>query len=174
MTGKGAKSAFQYEAGGHRFQRVPPTEKRGRVHTSTITVAVLSEPSEHEVKIDPRDVTEKFIRGSGKGGQHKNKVSTCVVLSHEPSGIQVRCDGGRSQADNRLTAMGILRARLHARASEAQGKARSSKRRQQIGSGMRSDKRRTIALQRDQVTDHVTGRTVAAKKYMRGNLKDLW
>lgn len=174
MTGKGAASAFQHEAGGHRFQRVPPTEKRGRVHTSTVTVAVLTEPSEHEVHIDPRDVEEKFVRGSGKGGQHKNKVATCVMLTHKPSGIQVRCDGGRSQWANRQTALGVLRARLHEKATGQAGKRRSAERRRQVGTGMRADKRRTIAIQRDQVTDHETGRTMSAKKYLRGNLADLW
>jgi len=174
VTGRNASQAFCHESGGHRFQRVPPNEKRGRVHTSTVTVAILEEPSEHEVRIDPRDLEEQFTRGSGKGGQHRNKTDTCVILKHKPSGIQVRVDGGRSQADNRLSALGILRARLKAAGTTKKTKERNAKRRRQVGTGMRGDKVRTIAMQRDTVTDHNTGKTMRAKHYLRGNLSDLW
>ena len=174
ITGKNAKKAFRHEPGGHRFQRVPPNEKRGRVHTSTVTVTVLEEPKEHEVRIDPRDLEEQFVRGSGKGGQHKNKVATCVMLKNKPSGIQVRVDGGRSQDLNRQTALGLLRARLKEAGDVRTTRARNAQRRSQHGSGMRGDKVRTIAIQRDTVTDHRTGKTMRAKKYLRGHLGDLW
>jgi len=174
ITGKNAATAFCHEAGGHRFQRVPPNEKRGRVHTSTVTVAVLEEPSEHEVKIDPRDLEESFTRGSGAGGQHRNKTDTCVLLTHKPSGITVRVDGGRSQHINRQTALGVLRARLKAAGDERLTRDRNAKRKDQVGRGARGDKVRTIAIQRDTVHDHNTDKTMKAKQYLRGHLNLLW
>ena len=174
VTGKNAAVAFCHEAGGHRFQRVPPNEKRGRVHTSTVTVAVLEEPKEHEVKIDPRDLEEHFTRGSGAGGQHRNKTDSCVVLTHTPSGITVRVDGGRSQHINRQTALGVLRARLKVAGDERTTTERNATRRRQVGMGARGDKVRTIAIQRDTVHDHGTGKTMKAKQYLRGNLSLLW
>lgn len=173
VTGDGAAEAFAGEPGGHRYQRVPPTEKRGRVHTSTVTVAVLDEPTDAEVQIDPADLDESFTRGSGKGGQHRNKTDSCVVLVHKPSGIQVRIDGGRSQYINRQTALGVLRARLKAAANERSTTNRNASRRRQLGTGMRSDKVRTVAFQRGSVTDHRTGRTTQLKRYLRGFLADL-
>lgn len=173
VEGKKAAQTFENEPGGHRWQRVPPTEKRGRVHTSTVTVAVLGEPQEHEVRIDPSDLEESFTRGSGKGGQHRNKTDTAVVLKHRPSGFQVRVDGGRSQHSNRLMALRILRARLKD-VGESQAMAgRNARRRRQVGSGMRGDKVRTVAVQRDQVTDHRTGKTTTVRRYLRGHLRDL-
>lgn len=174
VSGKKAKQAFCHEGGGHRFQRVPPNEKRGRVHTSTITVAVLDAPTEHEVHIDPRDLEESFTRGSGPGGQHRNKTDSCVNLLHIPSGIKVRVDGGRSQTINRQTALGILRARLKDAGDTRLTKERNASRKRQVGKGSRADKVRTIAIQRDIVTDHNTGKTMKAKQYLRGNLKMLW
>lgn len=153
---------------------MPPTEKRGRVHTSTVTVAVLEEPSEREVRIDPRDVEETFSRGSGPGGQHRNKTDTCVSLRHVPSGVTVRVDGGRSQHVNRQTALALLRARLKEAADVSATQSRNASRRGQVGCGARGDKTRTIAIQRDQVTDHGTGKSMAAARYMRGHLRDLW
>lgn len=174
VSGRGALRVFRHEPGGHRFQRVPPTEKRGRVQTSTVTVAVLEEPAEHEVHIDPKDLEESFTRGSGKGGQHRNKTDTCVVLKHVPSGISVRVDGGRSQHINRQTALGVLRARLRQAEGEKVTTDRNRHRRDQVGTGMRGDKVRTIAMQRDSVTDHRTGKTMKAKDYLRGNLRGIW
>ena len=173
VTGKHAKRAFQHEPGGHRWQRVPPTEKRGRVHTSTVTVAVLDEPTGEALHIDPGDLDESFTRGSGKGGQHRNKTDTCVQLVHRPSGVRVRVDGGRSQTTNRETAMQLLQAKLEA---EHRGRATATRNRErveQLGSGMRGDKVRTVALQRDTVTDHRSGRSISAKAYQRGQLGKL-
>jgi len=174
ISGKNADIAFCHEAGGHRFQRVPPNEKRGRVHTSTVTVAVLQEPKAHEVELDERDLDESFTRGSGPGGQHRNKTDTCVILVHRPSGIKVRVDGGRSQPINRQTAREVLRARLLVAGTTKRVKERNSKRRKQIGGGARGDKARTIAIQRDTVHDHNTDKTMRAKLYMRGHLSELW
>lgn len=174
VTGRGAAGAFCHEPGGHRFQRVPPNEKRGRVHTSTVTVAVLDLPEEREFQIDPRDLDEVFTRGSGKGGQHRNKTDTCVVLKHLPTGITVRVDGGRSQHVNRQTALEVMRARLKSQVDDRATRGRNRDRRRQVGSGMRGDKVRTVAIQRDTVTDHRTGKTMKAKQYLRGNLRPLW
>jgi len=174
VWGREAARCFAHESGGHRFQRVPPNDKRGRVHTSTVTVAVLREPTERDVFIDPRDLEESFTRGSGKGGQHRQKNDTCAVLRHRPSGVRIRVDGGRSQSLNRQTAFALLRARLQAIEDRKRGQTRNDERRRQLGSGMRGDKRRTIALQRDTVTDHISGRSMRAKAYLAGRLRELW
>lgn len=139
-----------------------------------MTVAVLAEPEEHELRIDPRDLDESFTRGTGKGGQHRNKTDSCVVLSHKPSGITVRIDGGRSQHINRQTALGVLRARLRAERDAKETKGRNADRKAQVGRGARGDKRRTVALQRDQVTDHVTGKRTTWEAYQKGALRRLW
>ena len=152
---------------------MPPTEKRGRTHTSTITVAVLREPTQAEIRLDPRDVDVKTCRGSGAGGQHRNVTDSAVQATHIPSGIQVRCEGERSQHMNREAALGLLRARLLQRAQTEARDGRARERRQQVGTGMRGDKVRTIAIQRDQVVDHRTGKRISAKAFLRGNLDGL-
>jgi peptide chain release factor 1 len=130
----------------------------------------MNEPKTREVSLDERDLEEHFTRGSGKGGQHRNVTDSAVRLKHKPTGLQVKLDGGRSQAANRQTAREVLTAKLLA----AQGSdGRNDNRKLQVGSGMRGDKVRTVATQRDQVTDHRTGRTTTAKRYLRGNIKDL-
>jgi peptide chain release factor 1 len=173
VTGRGAEQVFAHESGGHRWQRIPVTEKRGRVHTSTVTVVVLDEPRAGEFEIDPRDLEEKFTRGSGCGGQHRHKTSSAVQLRHKPTGVCVRCEDGRSQAHNRETALRLLRAKLVEAKRQAEFDARAHERRTQAGSGQRGDKVRTVAVQRDQVTDHRTGRTCSFREYMRGNLRLL-
>lgn len=172
-SGKDADRIFQNEAGGHRWQRIPPNEKRGRVHTSTVTVACLSEPTEVEVRLDPRDLTEKTCRGSGAGGQHRNKTDSAVILTHAPTGLVVRCETERSQHANRDNAMRLLRARIYAQEHEIASRARAQDRKRQVGSGMRADKIRTVALQRNQVTDHRSGCQIPAKEYLRGELERL-
>ncbi len=171
--GRAAARLFAPEAGGHRWQRVPPNEKRGRVHTSTVTVAVLEEPAPAEVRVHPRDIDERFVRGSGAGGQHRNKTSTAVALLHRPSGIRVRVDGGRSQHLNRQTALDILRARLLQRQREQHTGAINRRRRDQVGSGMRGDKVRTIQVRNGKVRDHRTGKRTSVRRYLRGHLEDL-
>jgi peptide chain release factor 1 len=173
-SGKGVERAFHNEAGGHRYQRVPPTEKRGRVHTSTVTVAVLAVPEQRELRIDQKDLEWKTCRGSGAGGQHRNTTDSAVQLTHLPTGVSVRCESERSQHQNKALALDVLRARIgQAQAAEVRT-GRNAARRQQVGSGMRADKVRTIAIQRDQVHDHRTGRRMSAKAYLRGSVDGLW
>jgi peptide chain release factor 1 len=169
VDGKGARDAFAHEAGGHRWQRVPPNDKRGRVHTSTITVAVLDEPTEVELPtLDPRDLDITTCRSSGNGGQNVQKTDSAVQIRHIPTGLIVRCETERSQTYNRATAIAILRARLHEARQHSANAERADTRRRQIGSGQRGDKRRTIAVQRDSVVDHVSGRAWRYDDYERG------
>lgn len=169
VSGKGAEAIFEHESGGHRWQRIPPTEKRGRVQTSTITVAVLSQPTQAQVCLREEDIEETTCRGSGNGGQHKQKTDSAVQLKHKPTGLIVRCEAERSQHANKETARTVLRARLWEAQQQALTGARDQTRRTQIGSGMRGDKRRTIRVQDGQVNDHVTGKTWRYKDYVRGN-----
>lgn len=159
---------FRDEPGGHRWQRVPPNEKRGRVHTSTITVAVLPEATEAQVYLDPRDLDTDTCRGSGPGGQYRNKTESAVVIRHIPSGLVVRCESERSQHQNRATALALLRSRLWEAAQAKLDGGLAAMRRGQVGSGMRGDKRRTIRVQDGTVTDHVTGRRWTFRLYERG------
>lgn len=174
ISGQRAWELFQHEAGGHRWQRVPPTEKRGRVHTSTVTVAVLPIPSEVTVPIQEKDLEIKVCRGSGAGGQHRNVTDSAVQITHRPSKISVRCENERSQHQNKMLAMEILRTRLQQAASSRAEEEYAKNRRQQIGSGQRGDKVRTIAVQRDQVIHHSTDRRVSVGEYLRGFLEKLW
>ncbi|HZO14992.1 MAG TPA: peptide chain release factor-like protein [Polyangiaceae bacterium] len=166
--GRRAAELFRHEAGGHRWQRVPPNDKRGRVHTSTITVAVLPEPSAAQVIIADKDLVESTCRGTGSGGQKRNKTESTVLLKHLPTGIQVRCETDRSQTYNREMALLMLRARLHELETRRLQEERAAHRRHQVGSGMRGDKRRTIRCQEGVVVDHVTGRRWDLKRYLRG------
>jgi len=167
-VGPDADAVFRDEPGGHRWQRIPPNEKRGRVHTSTITVAVLPEATEANVRLDPRDLEFTTCRGSGPGGQYRNKTESAVVLKHRPSGLVVRCESERSQHQNRATALALLRSRLWAASKADHVSAVAAARRGQVGSGMRGDKRRTIRCQEGAVTDHVTGRRWSLAAYQRG------
>lgn len=169
VSGRGTTALFLGEVGGHRWQRVPPTEKRGRVQTSTITVAVLEEPRQIDLTIRPQDVDVETMRGSGAGGQHRNKTDSAVRMRHRPTGIEVRCESERSQHANRDLALRVLAARVLEQQQSARDGARSADRRRQVGSGMRGDKRRTIRTQDDQVTDHVDGRTWRYAAYTRGD-----
>lgn len=173
VAGATAWAWFRHEAGGHRWQRVPPTEKRGRVHSSTVTVVVLEPVRAAEVRIAAHELEESFTRGSGPGGQHRNKTSTAVLLRHLPSGLVVRVDGGRSQSVNRDTALELLRARLKQRAREQQQQGLEAARRQQAGSGMRGDKIRTVQVQSDLVVDHRRGTRASYRSYARGQLDGL-
>jgi len=166
--GKKVEETFANEAGGHRWQRVPPNDKRGRVQTSTVTVAVLSEPEESELNLPASELEISTCRGSGAGGQHRNKTDSAVIIVHRPSGVTVRCESERSQYQNRRTAMALLKARLQERIDAEASKSRDGSRRQQVGSGMRGDKRRTIRCQDGQVNDHVTGKSWRLKEYLRG------
>ena len=173
VTGKGARAGFEHEAGGHRWQRVPPTEKRGRVHSSTVTVVVLEPSAAAAVKIEPDELEEQFTRGSGAGGQHRNKTSTAVILRHRPSGLVIRVDGGRSQHLNRQTALELLQVKLQTQAREAAIAGRNAARKQQAGSGMRGDKIRTVQVQGDVVVDHRRGTRTSYRVYVREQLDAL-
>lgn len=147
---------------------MPPTEKRGRVHSSTITVAVLDEPVEAALVIAPADLEWQTCRGSGAGGQHRNKTETAVQLRHRPTGTAVRCESERSQAQNRRTALALLRAKLWEAQQRAQAAARAQERREQLGTGERGDKRRTVRVQDGQVVDHQSGRRWRLRDYLKG------
>lgn len=148
---------------------MPPNEKRGRVQTSTVTVAVLAEPTEVQVRLDDRDLEILTCRSSGAGGQNVNKTETAVQVRHIPTGLMVRCENERSQKQNRETALALLRARLWEAEQNKVNAARAHNRRIQLGSGMRGDKRRTIRVQDGQVNDHITGRVWQLKPYLRGD-----
>jgi peptide chain release factor 1 len=169
VTGARAAETFRNESGGHRWQRVPRTEKRGRVQTSTVTVAVLDEATETQVTLLDRDLEWKAIRGSGAGGQARNKTSNAVQLWHKPTGTMVRCESERSQDQNLRNAKAMLRARLLQQRSGAATSAEAAARRAQLGSGQRGDKVRTIRVQDGQVHCHVTGRRWQYKAYLRGD-----
>lgn len=169
VDGKTSARVFENDPGGHRWQRIPDTEKNGRIQTSTITVAVLEMPKKTNVVVLDRDLDYKFCRGSGSGGQHKNVTDSAVKLTHKPTGIVVRCESGRSQYLNKATALEILKAHLEGYASSEASRDAKQKRKRQVGTGMRSDKIRTIRVQAGTVKDHVTGKTWEYKKYKRGD-----
>jgi len=143
LSGEGAYDSLEQESGVHRVQRIPKTEKSGRVHTSTATVAVLPEVEPKEVKINDSDLETTFSRAGGPGGQNVNKVETAVRIIHKPTGLAVRCTSERSQLKNREKAMSILVAKIELAEREQEHKKLSAERKQQIGTGDRSEKIRT-------------------------------
>ncbi len=144
-------------------------DRTGKVHTSTVTVAVLEEPTSGQLTLNMADVDITACRGSGAGGQHRNKVSSAIQIKHRPTGLYVRCETERSQHQNREIALAVLRARLwEARQRETSQQANGI-RRDQIGSGMRGDKRRTVALHRGEAVDHITGKRWRIADYIKGN-----
>jgi len=175
VIGKNAGKLFQKESGIIRWQRVPPTERKGRVHTSTITVAVLPESQKAEQLSFRKDELEiKTARGSGAGGQHRNVTDSAVQIKHKPTGIIVRCESERSQKQNKENALSVISAKLQAIADREAYLNRRSKRKQQVGSGGRGEEKiRTIRVQAGKVYDHINDKTITYKAYSRGQLGEL-
>jgi peptide chain release factor 1 len=154
LDGEGVYEKLRFETGVHRVQRVPATEKMGRVHTSTASVAILPLRKKSKIEINPADIEMEFSRSGGAGGQNVNKVETAVRLIHKPSGIDVRSSSERSQLKNREKAMSILTAKLEAMNEEEEAKKYAANRKGQIGTGDRSEKIRTYNILQDRITDH--------------------
>ena len=166
VDGDGAYSRLKYESGVHRVQRVPETETQGRIHTSTATVAVMPEAEEVELELDPKDLRIDTFRSSGAGGQHINKTSSAIRVTHLPTGMVVECQDQRSQRENKEQALKVLRSRLLQQKQEAYDQEYNAKRQSQVGSGDRSEKIRTYNFPQDRVTDHRIGLTLR-------NLQDI-
>lgn len=174
IQGKGAFSRFKYESGVHRVQRVPVTESGGRVHTSTVTVAVLPEAEDVEFKIDPADLQVDTYRASGAGGQHVNKTSSAIRITHIPTGTVVTCQDQRSQHKNRDKAMRHLRSILLEEEKSRQAADIASERRDQVGTGDRSERIRTYNYSQGRVTDHRIGLSLYnLENILNGDIDEL-
>jgi peptide chain release factor 1 len=174
IQGRGAWSRLKYERGVHRVQRVPATESSGRIHTSTVTVAVLPEAEDVDVRVDDRDVRVDVYRSSGPGGQGVNTTDSAVRLTHLPTGLVVTCQDERSQIKNRAKAMRVLKARLLERAQDEQQAAIAADRKSQVGTGERSERIRTYNFPQTRVTDHRIGLTLhRLPDVLEGDLDEL-
>ena len=174
ITGKGAYSRLKFESGVHRVQRVPDTEASGRIHTSTVTVAVLPVVEDVEVEINPSDIKMEVFRSSGAGGQHINKTSSAVRLIHEPTGIVVECQTERSQFQNKDNAMRMLKTKLYDMEKQKQDSEIRNARKSQVGSGDRSEKIRTYNYPQGRITDHRIGFSIyQMEDFLNGNLDEM-
>lgn len=174
INGDGAYSRFKYESGVHRVQRVPETESQGRIHTSTTTVAVLPEADEVEMEINPKDLKIDTFRSSGAGGQHINKTSSAIRITHLPTGMVVECQDERSQYKNKDKAMKVLKSRLLQEKQQAQDSAISAERKSQVGSGDRSERIRTYNYPQGRLTDHRIGLTLyKLEDILNGDLDEV-
>ena len=174
IVGEGAYSRLKYESGVHRVQRVPETESQGRIHTSTVTVAVLVEADEVELEINPADLRIDVFRASGAGGQHINKTESAVRITHIPTGLVVECQDERSQYKNKDRAMKILRSRLYEMMLQEQNEKIASERKMQVGTGDRSERIRTYNFPQGRMTDHRIGLTLyRLEDIMNGNLDEI-
>jgi len=175
ISGEGIYGRLRYESGVHRVQRVPKTEASGRIHTSAVTVAVLPEPEEVEVQIAPEDLRVETFRASGPGGQHVNKTSSAVRITHVPSNMVVSCQDEKSQHKNRQKAMKVLRSRLYDLAEAEKRAERDQERRSQVRSGDRSEKIRTYNFPQNRVTDHRINRSFYdLENMLMGHLDELF
>ena len=174
IAGQGAYSRLKFESGVHRVQRVPETESQGRVHTSTVTVAVLPEAEEVDFQIDPTDLQIDTFRSSGAGGQHINKTESAIRITHLPTGVVVECQDERSQYKNKEKAMKVLRSRLLEAKIAEQNAAIAADRRAQVGTGDRSERIRTYNYPQGRLTDHRIGYTsYQLANNLNGDLDDL-
>lgn len=173
IAGEGVWANLGFESGTHQVKRVPETETQGRVHTSTATVAVLPEPEEVEIELNPTDVKESITTSTGPGGQNVNKVATAVHLIHEPSGIEVRMQDTKSQAQNREKAWQLLRARLFEMQKAKIDAQRSEKRNSMIGSGSRAEKIRTYRFKDNLIVDHRLSGNYNLTDIMSGNMQPM-
>ena len=174
VIGDGAYSRFKFESGVHRVQRIPVTESNGRIQTSTVTVAVLPEAEEVEVEVNPADIKIESCKSSGAGGQHINKTESAVRLTHKPTGIVIECDQERSQFQNKDRAMKILYTKLYDAKQHEQEQMIASTRKNQVGSGDRSEKIRTYNYPQSRVTDHRIGKTLfTLGAFMNGDIDGL-
>jgi len=174
IEGEGAYSRFKYESGVHRVQRVPETETSGRIHTSTVTVAVLAEAEDVEIEINPTDLQIDTFRSSGAGGQHINKTESAIRITHLPTGLVVECQDERSQHKNKDKAMKVLRSRLYEIEQQKQNEAIASDRKSQVGTGDRSERIRTYNYPQGRVTDHRIGLTLyKIDQILNGDLDEV-
>lgn len=174
IEGEGAYSRLKFESGVHRVQRVPETEAGGRIHTSTVTVAVLPEAEEVELEINPDDLQIDTYRSSGAGGQHINKTDSAIRITHLPTGMVVECQDERSQYKNKDKAMKILRSRLYEQMQNEQNQQIAAERRSQVGTGDRSERIRTYNFPQGRVTDHRIGLTLYhIEAILNGNLDEI-
>jgi peptide chain release factor 1 len=174
VKGKGAYSRLKYESGVHRVQRVPLTESSGRLHTSTATVAVLPKAEEVDIEVDPDDLKVDIFHSGGAGGQNVNKVATAVRMTHLPTGMVVVCQDERSQLQNKLRALSVLRSRLLDIERRKQEEKITSERRLQVGTGDRAEKIRTYNFPQDRVSDHRINLTVRnLPRILEGELDEL-
>lgn len=175
IKGKGCYKQLRFETGVHRVQRIPATEKQGRIHTSTASVAMLPVYKRTTVEINPSDLEIEFSRAGGKGGQNVNKVETAVRLTHKPTGLTVRCTAERSQQKNREKALSIISSRLQEMHDEEAARKRSDARSQQVGTGDRSEKIRTYNFPQDRITDHrIKESWSGIEKVMGGDLNAIF